>query len=157
MNSKTIIAVIVIVVLLGGAFFFLKFKNKSQQPITSSSQTQQEQNQTQATVSETQASPAPSAEAIKKQVEVTLTATGFSPKEVTVDRGTKVIWMNKSGKEATVNSNPHPVHTDHPELNLGSFNDGETGNTLELFFNSPGTFNYHNHFNAVQGGTVIVK
>ncbi len=88
------------------------------------------------------------------QVNVTLTANGFSPATLTIKAGKKVTWENKSGSTATVNSNPHPVHTAYPPLNLGNFSDG---GTLSLTFDKPGTYGYHNHLNPSQSGTIVVQ
>jgi plastocyanin len=96
----------------------------------------------------------PSSQTANNMQTITFTADGFSPKTVTINAGTKVIWTNTSGNKATVNSNPHPIHTDYPPLNLGIFNNGES---FSLVFNKPGTYGYHNHLNFIQGGTIIVK
>lgn len=85
---------------------------------------------------------------------VNLTTNGFSPATLTIKAGTKVTWVNQSGSNATVNSNPHPIHTDYPPLNLGSFKDG---GTLSLTFDKPGTYGYHNHLNPSESGTIIVQ
>lgn len=85
---------------------------------------------------------------------VTLTSSGFSPSNLTIKAGQTIIWVNKSGESATVNSNPHPVHTDYPPLNLGDF---PNGGTLSLTFDKPGTFGYHNHLNPSQRGTITVE
>jgi len=87
-------------------------------------------------------------------VDVTLTPNGFSPQTITIHAYTRVVWINKSGTEATVNSDPHPVHTAYPPLNLGIF--GKIGR-LSLVFPKPGHYGYHNHFDANQTGTVIVN
>lgn len=85
---------------------------------------------------------------------VTLTANGFSPQTLTIQAGATVSWVNKSGDDATVNSNPHPTHTNYPPLNLGNFSDG---GTLSLTFPTPGTYGYHNHLNPSETGTVVVQ
>lgn len=85
---------------------------------------------------------------------VTLSASGFSPQSLTVKAGTKVTWSNQSGSNATVNSDPHPVHTAYPTLNLGAFSNG---GTLTLSFDKPGTYGYHNHLNPGQTGTIVVQ
>ena len=85
---------------------------------------------------------------------ITLTQDGFSPSTLTIKAGTKVTWANKSGDQATVNSNPHPVHSDYSPLNLGGFSDGST---LSLVFDKAGIYGYHNHLNPSQSGTIIVK
>lgn len=151
MNNKLLlvgIAVIVIVVIAGGLLFF----NSKQTPSNSSNTTPTET----ATEESTKPTAEPSQEAMTKTevVRIELTSSGFSPKDIEVVKGTKVLWTNNSGKAATVDSTPHPVHTDYPKLNLGSFNDGQT---LELVFNDLGTFKYHNHFNSSQNGSVTVK
>lgn len=85
---------------------------------------------------------------------VTLTADGFSPATLTIKAGDKVTWVNKSGTSATVNSDPHPTHTDYSPLNLGTFPDG---GTLSLTFDKPGIYKYHNHLNPSQSGTITVQ
>ena len=85
---------------------------------------------------------------------VTLTAAGFAPQVITVKVGTKVVWTNKSGQMATVNSDPHPIHTAYPPLNLGSFSDSQS---LSLVFDKAGKYGYHNHLDASENGTVIVE
>lgn len=85
---------------------------------------------------------------------ITLTADGFSPKTLTIPTGTKVSWTNQSGSDGTVNSSPHPTHTDYPPLNLGNL---PNGGTVSLVFDKPGTYKYHNHLNSTQFGTIIVE
>lgn len=67
---------------------------------------------------------------------------------------TKVIWTNKSGDFANVSSDPHPTHVNYPPLNLSGFADSQT---VELVFNKPGTFKYHNHLEPSKTGTIIVE
>lgn len=88
------------------------------------------------------------------EAKVILSQNGFSPATLTVKAGTTVTWVNNSGMDATVNSDPHPIHTDYPPLNLGSFSDGQT---LSLLFSTPGTYGYHNHLDPSQRGTIIVQ
>lgn len=99
-------------------------------------------------------SPATTSATETSQETITLTSDGFSPKTLTIKTGTKVTWTNQSGSDATVNSSPHPVHTDYPPLNLGSF---PSGGTLSLTFDKLGTYKYHNHLNPSQFGTIVVQ
>lgn len=85
---------------------------------------------------------------------IVLTNAGFEPQTHTVKVGTKVSWVNKSGATATVNSAPHPIHSNYQPLNLNSFEEGEF---LELVFEKAGTYNYHDHLNPSRTGTVIVE
>lgn len=85
---------------------------------------------------------------------ITLTASGFSPATLTIKKGQTVTWINQSGQDATVNSDPHPLHTDYLPLNLGTFSDGQV---LLLTFPKSGTYGYHNHLNPSERGTIIVE
>lgn len=148
MNTKyLLIASLIILLLLIGAVFIFNSSKR-----TSSVNTSSVENQTQ-----TEVSPIPSVSPTQTAVEetkVTLTSDGFSPKSITIKKGSKVVWTNSSGKVATVDSAPHPVHTNYPPLNLGSFNDGDS---LELSFPDSGSYKYHNHLNASHGGTITVE
>ena len=148
MNQKVLLAAgaAVLVLVIAGGLLFANKANNTKTP--SQTSTVQELSPT----SEVQ-SPTPT-DAEQNEATVTLTSTGFSPKTVTIKVGDKVVWNNESGKDATVNSAPHPVHTSYPLLNLGGFSDGET---LELVFEEAGTYNYHNHLNASQTGSVTVE
>lgn len=139
---------VVVLVLLGGVFL-LKKSMTSGQSVTRESVVSSPQPEVTVTP-EASASTKP----VASQVEVILDANGFSPATVTIKAGSKVVWTNKSGVGATVNSDPHPQHTDYPSLNLGRFSDG---GTLELVFDKAGTYKYHNHLDASQAGTVIVE
>lgn len=147
MKNFMILGVIALV-LLGGVFLFKKTMTPGQ-PVTTESVVSSPKPEITLT---------PEASASTKlevsPVEVTLNANGFFPVTLTIKAGTKIVWANKSGGMATVNSDPHPQHTDYPSLNLGRFNDG---GTLELVFDKAGTYKYHNHLDASQTGTVIVE
>lgn len=95
----------------------------------------------------------PSATAVSQDT-IVLTADGFSPATLTVKAGTTVTWTNQSGADATVNSSPHPIHTDYPPLNLGSL---PNGGSVSLIFDKPGTYKYHNHLKPSQFGQIVVE
>lgn len=90
----------------------------------------------------------------EKIVTVNATSSGFVPQSITVKPGTLVVWKNMSGTMVTVNSAPHPTHSLYPFLNLGQFADGAS---VQVTFGKPGTYNYHNHLNSSQTGTVVVE
>lgn len=85
---------------------------------------------------------------------ITLSDTGFVPKDIIVKTGTRVIWVNKSGKTATVNSDDHPTHRLYPFLNLGEF---ENSSSVQVVAEKTGKYSYHNHLNASETGTVTVE
>lgn len=85
---------------------------------------------------------------------VTITATGFEPSNISVALGTSVTWTNQSGADVSINSSPHPQHTDFPFLNIGVIKNGET---KSLIFDTAGRFTYHNHFKPTEYGIVNVQ
>lgn len=85
---------------------------------------------------------------------VILSAKGFEPATITIKAGESISWSNNSGKEATVNSDPHPTHNFHAFLNLGTF---ASGSSVQAKFEDSGTYHYHNHLNPSQKGIIVVK
>lgn len=152
MSKKGIAIILVIFIAIVGIFYFIK---KTTSISLSSPQT---------IIPTSTSAPTPTSayrgtQDLKQQTPratstITLTAKGFSPQTLTIKAGTLVIWVNNSGSQATVNSDPHPTHTAYPPLNLGQFNDGDS---LQLLFNKPGRYGYHNHFDATQTGVIIVQ
>jgi plastocyanin len=90
---------------------------------------------------------------LPKEVTVTLTKNGFSPKTVTIKVGSAVRWVNKSGKPETVNSDNYPTNQLHRELNFGEF---ANNSSVVYTFTKPGTYGYHNQFHHTQDGKIIV-
>lgn len=79
---------------------------------------------------------------------------GFAPEEVTVEAGETVTFTNTSNQTLQLASDPHPSHTDNPELNAGAIEPGES-RTVTL--TKRGTWGYHNHLDASDTGTVEVE
>jgi len=147
MNNKTLVIIIVVLVLIGAVVVALgKLGNKSYPPsdVTSQSGTpaQSTTNNTGGTTPK---------EII---VNVNLTNSGFNPKTLTIKIGTRVIWLNKSGAAATVNSAVHPTHQLYSPLNLGEF---PNGSSVQLVFDKTGTYSYQDHLNPSRTGTVLVE
>jgi len=142
--NKLVIAVVVAIAIVGGIILLAGRKETadvvSNQP-TIINEPENQQSQQAPTFSE-------------HSNTIVLTNAGFDPQTHTVKVGTKVSWVNKSGGGATVNSDPHPIHSNYQPLNLNSFEDGQV---LELVFEKAGTYNYHDHLNPSKTGTVIVE
>lgn len=86
---------------------------------------------------------------------ITYTDSGFSPATLTVASGSSVTFVNNaSNLPLQVNSNPHPVHTDNPELNIGGIPKGQS-KTITL--NTKGNWGYHNHLNPSDQGRITVQ
>lgn len=137
MNSK-IIGAVVVVVVLGGALNFGigRSGDKSTKTANSSS----------TTTSSSSQSSAPNT--------ITYTDNGFSPSVLTVKSGTTVTIKNSSSQPLQFDSNPHPQHTDDPELNVGEV---APGASTTFTVTTTGSHEYHNHFSSADGGTIIVQ
>ena len=137
MNNKFLLILAVIVVLLGG-FFLLSNKTKNNQ--VNQNQTTQKQTPTPAKTVEGK--------------DITVTNKGFEPQTITIKKGQRIVWTNKSGTEVNVSSDVHPTHLLFPFLNLGNFNDGSS---VSVVFEKSGKYTYHNHFDTSQTGTITVE
>ncbi len=75
---------------------------------------------------------------------ITITANGASPQNITVAPGSRVTFVNNDSRTHEMNSDPHPVHSDCPEINAVSFLAvGQSKATDAL--NTPKTCGFHDH------------
>jgi plastocyanin len=89
---------------------------------------------------------------------ITITPAGVSPKQLTVAAGTRVLFTNADSSVHEMNSDPHPDHTECPQINnIGSIAPGQTKETGN--FNTVRTCGYHDHRNPentrLQGQIII--
>lgn len=140
MNNKLVLGLIAVLVIIVGYLLFGTAGTKQQSVTPQPAPTTQ--------VSPTQNPVQPAG------VTVEVTDNGYSPQTVTIKKGTKVVWTNKTDRTVTVNSDPHPIHVKYPALNLGSF---DTNEVVQLVFGKEGTYTYHNHLNASMTGKIIVE
>ena len=97
-------------------------------------------------------------------VTITYTDTGFSPADITVQKGQRVRFLNTSHLEVWPASGIHPTHTLYPEKEstdcLGSSFDAcrglQKGEFFDFTFNYVGTWRYHDHLHAEMTGSVKV-
>lgn len=89
-----------------------------------------------------------------KTVNVMVSNNKFSQSPITVKRGDTVVWVNQDTINHQIASDPHPQHTDLPDLESGSL---ATNQTYSYKFMNPGTYNYHDHLNPTVKGTIIVE
>ncbi|MBI3626628.1 cupredoxin domain-containing protein [Candidatus Uhrbacteria bacterium] len=78
----------------------------------------------------------------------------FNPSNLKIKAGDTVIWTNADGAPHQIDSNPHPIHTDHPELNGSMMS---TGQTFTVTLKNAGTYNYHCHLHPSMQGSVTVE
>lgn len=75
---------------------------------------------------------------------VTITTSGVSPRSLTVPAGTRVTFVNSGTRVHDMSSDPHPEHTDCPEINQAGFlQPGQSRQTGNL--NTRRTCGFHDH------------
>ena len=156
MNTKLLwILIVVVIVLIGSWFAFGRTGDLPAETATT----------TPTVLNDTTAAPG------SETVIVTYTDEGFSPKTSTVSVGDTVRFVNNSGSEMWVGADEHPTHTsydgtttrDHCAEGVnttGSFDQctrSGAGTSWSYTFTKAGSFDYHNHARAADGGTVVVQ
>jgi plastocyanin len=89
---------------------------------------------------------------------ITITASGAAPSNVTVAVGSRVTFVNNDTRSHDMSSDPHPIHTDCPEINVGSVAPGQSRSTQNLV--TPRTCGFHDHDdpdNAALQGTIRIQ
>lgn len=148
MSKNAIIGAVVVVAVILASWYFIKSSQKTAAPPVPTEIT--------ATPSPNE-SPTPATEGatIKEEKNpVTITQSGFSPKDITIPAGETVSWMNSDTADHAVNSASHPTHTVYPPLNLDTIKPGEK---KSLTFPNIGTYKYHDHLNPSLTGSVTVQ
>jgi plastocyanin len=75
---------------------------------------------------------------------ITIANNTVSPQSVTVTRGSRVTFVNNDNRNHDIESNPHPEHTDCPEINqVALLSPGQSRQTGVL--NNVRTCGYHDH------------
>jgi plastocyanin len=92
---------------------------------------------------------------------VTITASGVSPKQITVSQGARVLFINNDSRRHDVASDPHPEHTDCPAINdVGVLTAGQQRETGNLVFVNPRTCGFHDHddpTNTRLQGQIVIR
>ena len=90
---------------------------------------------------------------------ITISNSVVTPKNIKVARGSQVTFVNNDNQSHMINSDPHPDHTDCPEINqVGFLNPGESRQTGNMISNrSVCGFHDHNQptVTALQGSITI--
>jgi plastocyanin len=78
---------------------------------------------------------------------ITIRSSGVSPQTIVVPRGSQVTFVNNDSRSHVMESDPHPEHTDCPEINsVGPLNPGQSRQTGNL--NTVRSCGYHDHDDA---------
>ena len=90
---------------------------------------------------------------------ITIANNAVSPKTITVARGSRVTFVNNDGTSHDMESDPHPIHTDCPEINqVGFLTTGQSKQTGPL--NTVRSCGYHDHNQDVVEslkGTIVIQ
>ena len=89
---------------------------------------------------------------------ITITATGVSPQNVTVAAGSRVTFVNNNTRAHDMSSDPHPAHTDCPEITVGFLQPNQSSTTQNL--NRVRTCGFHDHnqdTNTSLQGTIRIQ
>lgn len=156
--NKTLSTVIVISMLGFAAFFFIKGKQTEETPKD--------------VYKAQQPTPAPTGgitEAPKLDVvlmigthEVVQTDAGYSPKTLTIKKGSTVTFKNETKEASWTASAIHPTHGAYPTAGgcLGSTFDAckgiQPGSSWSFTFDAVGSWGYHDHLNPSHFGKIIV-
>lgn len=161
MSGKTLGILAVIIIIIVGVW--MAISSSSSAPTTTTNPPPP------TTATETPPPPAPTGTTAAKTV-ITMTDSGFSPKNVTVAEGTTVTWVNNSSVPMWVASDVHPTHTDYDgtskNAHCAAGYTGPTpldecagvpkGGTFTFTFTKAGTWPIHNHAAAQMTGTITV-
>ncbi len=91
-----------------------------------------------------------------KEVAATITYDGssFTLSKSEVVSGSNVKITNDSSEALDFGSDPHPTHTDNPELNAGDIAPHES---VTITLEAKGEWGFHNHYDPSQHGNITVK
>jgi plastocyanin len=105
----------------------------------------------------------------KEDFTVIYTDNGYTPKELTVEVGSTVIFKNESSSPSWPASAMHPTHKSYPGSDIKKCGTSEadmifdacraiaSGESWSFTFDEAGQWSYHDHLNSSKWGKVIVK
>lgn len=169
-----VVALVVVIIIAGGAWWYTSNQTNTQAPATTT-----EQGSAAGTVPSGSGSDAGMQDngvvggdasagvGTPKTVTVSYNGNAFSPQAVTVKKGDTVNFV-ASGAQFWVAADDHPTHAKYDGTNRGAhcaagysgaaaFDACASGTSYSFTFGKTGSFDYHNHLNATQGGRVVVE
>ena len=141
------IALIIIVLVVLGIAGWAVFGNMNEDTKSTTQPTTTNQQQTEQTQQ-------PANNDFGSSQTITYNDVGFSPEMLTSKVGEKVTVENKSTGTLMFRSDPHPTHTDNPELNLSPV---EPGGSITFTPTVIGNFGFHDHSKPDHKGRIVVQ
>ena len=94
----------------------------------------------------------------EKASAITFTESGVTPACSIASSGQKITWVNATPRVIQVSSDPHPVHSDNPEISDGKFIiQLDPGQGADAVLTRKGTFGFHDHAKPSLTGTLIIE
>ncbi len=146
MNKKIVIGVIIFIVAIGAGVFLMNQKDENTSSSSLPLPTSQDTNS--ASNNDT------SSDSTAPAATITYSDNGFSPATTTVKSGSTITIKNTSSGPLQFDSDPHPEHTEDPELNVGLI---EAGSSKQVTVTTTGSHGYHNHLSSGDTGTIVVN
>ena len=84
---------------------------------------------------------------------IEITSNGFNPSSMIIDGGDTITFKNFDTKSHDIESNPHPIHNQNLEMNLGIISPGQE---KSVTLNGQGSYGYHDHLDSTKTGQIIV-
>ena len=142
---RIIIAVVVVAALAGGGYAAFHKSNSADSGSATNTTTNAPASQSPNANTNTSATAAAT---------ITFTGDMFTPSVTTVKAGSTVQVTNKSSLPLQFDSDPHPTHTDEPELNIDEVSPGQS-KTFKV--TKTGHWGFHDHLNPSITGTLDVE
>lgn len=79
----------------------------------------------------------------------------FSPEKITIKAGTKITFVNSSKINLWPASDPHPLHTNYPELDSKKL--VLPSEQVNFILSKVGTWTYHDHLMPNSKGTIVIE
>lgn len=135
-KHRILIAIIAVVIVVGAAVAYAMINaSNTAAPATNSNSSSNSTAQTVASV-------------------ITYDGSTFRLSVGTVAAGSQVEIKNTSNSPLDFDSDPHPTHTDEPELNQGAVDPGQS---KTFTITKKGTWGFHNHLDPTQHGNITVN
>jgi len=145
MNNKhrVLIAIIAVVIVVGAAVAYAMINaSNTAAPATNSNSSSSPSSSSSNSTNQTVASV------------ITYDGSTFNLSVSTVAAGSRVEIKNASTSPLDFDSDPHPTHTDEPELNQGAVDPGQS---KTFTITKKGTWGFHNHEDPTQHGNITVN
>jgi plastocyanin len=153
MKKGVVIAIIVALLVISGGVFALTRKDKDSDKNTNNT-TSSTSSDTSSATNDTTTDSDTDDSSTSQTATITYGNNGFSPSSTTIAAGGTLTIKNTSSHVIQFASDPHPSHTNNPELNTSEI---AAGDSKTITVNNKGTWGYHNHDNPNETGTLIIQ